>query len=91
MKKQTFKIALRMLLCVIISFVVIYLIVFFGGWKLIESGNPILIEIAVSFIVGILLGIIVEFSIYCESRFNQMSNKIKELENCIEEIHNKRS
>ena len=91
MRMQTIKIALRMMLCVAISFVVIYLLVFFGGWKLIESGDPILIEFAVSVIVGILLGIIVEFSKYCETKFRQMSAKIQELENRIEELHNKKS
>ena len=91
MKKQAIKIALRMMLCIVISFVFIYLLVFFGGWKLIESGNPILIEIAISIVVGILLGIIVEFSRYCETRFNQMSTKIQELEKCVEELHDKKN
>ena len=91
MKKQAIKIALRMMLCIVISFVFIYLLVFFGGWKFIESGNPILIEIAISIVVGILLGIIVEFSRYCETRFNQMSTKIQELEKCVEELHDKKN
>ena len=91
MKKQPIKVALRMLLCWIISFVVIYLLVFFGGWKLIESGNPILMEIAVSFIVGILLGIIVELSKYCETEFNKMASQIRKLESQIEELSKKQN
>lgn len=89
MKKM--KAAVRMLLCIVISFIVIYLLVFFGGWKLIESGDPILIEIAVSVIVGILLGIIVELSKYCETKFNQMTAKVQELEKRVEELSKKQS
>jgi len=80
-----------MLLCIVISFVVIYLLVFFGGWKLLESGDPILVEIAISIPVGILLGVIVELSRYCESKLNKMASQIEELEKQIEELHKKQS
>ncbi len=89
MKKQSIKIALRMILCTVISFVFIYLFVFFGGWKLIESSNPILIEIAVSIIVGILLDLIVELSKYFEAKFDNMTAQIQELEKRIEELREK--
>ena len=89
MKKQKVKIILHMLVCIVITFIFIYLTVFFGGWKLIESGDPILIEIAVSVIVGILLGIIYELSRYCEEKFDDLHKKIQELEKHIEELSQK--
>ena len=89
MKKQSIKIALRMMLCTVISFVFIYLFVFFGGWKLIESGNPIFIEIAVSIIVGILLDIIVELSKHFEAKFDNMTAQIQELEKRVEKLSEK--
>ncbi len=89
MKKQSITRALRMLLCIVISFVVIYLLVFFGGWKLLESGDPILVEIAISIPVGILLGVIVELSKYFESELNKMASQIQELEKQLEELRQK--
>ena len=89
MKKQKIQMILRMLICIVISFVFIYLMVFFGGWKLIESANPILIEIAVSIIVGILVWIIYEFSKYCEKKFDDLHKRIQDLEKQIEELSQK--
>lgn len=89
MKKQNFKMILRMLICIVISFIFIYLMVFLGGWKLIESGDPILIEIAVSVIVGILVWIIYEFSKYCEKKFDDLHKRIQELEKHVEESSQK--
>lgn len=80
---------LRMLICIVISFIFIYLMVFLGGWKLIESGDPILIEIAVSVIVGILVWIIYEFSKYCEKKFDDLHKRIQELEKHVEESSQK--
>ena len=89
MKKQNFIMILRMLICIVISFIFIYLMVFLGGWKLIESGDPILIEIAVSVIVGILVWIIYEFSKYCEKKFDDLHKRIQELEKHVEESSQK--
>ena len=89
MKKQNFKMILRMLICIVISFIFIYLMVFLGGWKLIESGDPILIEIAVSVIVGILVWIIYEFSKYCEKKLDDLHKRIQELEKHVEESSQK--
>ena len=89
MKKQKIQMILRMLICIVISFVFIYLMVFFGGWKLIESGNPIFIEIAVSIIVGILLDIIVELSKHFEAKFDNMTAQIQELETRVEKLSEK--
>ncbi len=80
------KILLHFLISIIISFVFIYLVVFFGGWKLIESRNIILIEFALSVIVGIVVGIVYELSRYYDSKFSEMQNQIKELEKRIENL-----
>lgn len=63
----------------VISFLVIYLFVFFGGHKLFESGDIILQELGVSFIVGFIIFLI--FSL-----FKNNSDKISELEKRIEEL-----
>ena len=65
----------------IISFAVIYLFVFFGGYKLFETGDIILKEIGVAFIVGIIIFLI--FSL-----FKTNSDKISKLEKRIEELEN---
>lgn len=63
----------------VISFLVIYLFVFFGGYKLFESGDIILQELGVSFIVG--FNVFLIFSL-----FKNNSAKISELEKRIEEL-----
>ncbi len=89
MKKEKLKMLLRLLICIVLSFAFIYIMVFFGGWKLLESKDPILMEFAVSVIVGILLWIIFELSRYCEKKFLDLNNKIQELEKHIEELEKK--
>lgn len=64
-----------------ISFVVIFLFVFFGGYKLFESGDVILQELGISFIVGFIIFLI------C-SLFKNNSDKIIGLEKRIEELEN---
>ncbi len=81
MKNQKMKMILHWLICTIISFVSIYILVFLGGWRLIESGDPILLEIAVSILVGFIVWIIFEFSRYYESKLKELETRIKELEN----------
>lgn len=88
MKTPKYKIVLHMLVSIVISFALIYLMVFFGGWRLIESGDPILIEIAVAIVVGILVGILFEYSQYCESKFRETEKRIEQLEKRIEELRN---
>jgi len=86
MKSSKYRVMLHMLVCIVISFVFIYIMVFIGGWKLIESGDPILIEIAVSIIVGIVVTLIYEHSIYCEAKFAEAEKRIEELEKQINEL-----
>ena len=65
----------------IISFAVIYLFVFFGGYKLFETGDVILKEIGVSFIIGFLIFLMLIL-------FKNNSDKISKLEKRIEELEN---
>ena len=71
----------HLLISIVLSFLCIYLAVFFGGWKLIESGDPILLEIAVSLIVGFIFWIIFELSKFYEEKLKELENRVKELEN----------
>lgn len=68
--------------CVIVSFLIIFLFVFFGGHKLFESGNQIFIEICVAVLVGSLASFTITL---CESN----NKKIQELEKRIETLERK--
>ena len=61
----------------------IYLFVLVGGWKLFESGNPLLIEIGVALILSIFVFAFSETS-------NNLENKIKDLERRINELERKK-
>lgn len=64
-----------------VTFAFVWLFVFFGGWKLLESENPILKELAFSFVLGTILHIIVNI-IYesCVKRIDALEKRITELE-----------
>lgn len=80
MKKTFLKYLLHLLICVVFSFVCIYMLVFAGGWKLIESGDPILIEIAVSIVVGIVIWMFFEITRLMEAKIKSLEKRIEELE-----------
>lgn len=80
MKNQKIKMILRLLVCTVVSFICIYLLVFCGGWKFLESGDPILLEIAVSIIVGIIIWIIFGFSRYYDCKLKALEERIEKLE-----------
>ena len=81
MKKLNWKMLLHLLICIGASFVAIYLLVFVGGWKLIEAGDIISIEIAVSVIVGFVVWLIFEVTKIIESKINALEKRVEELEN----------
>lgn len=81
MKNSKLKTILHLIICIVVSFLSIYLSVFFGGWKLIESGDPILLEIAVSIPAGFIVWIIFELSKAYETKIKELESRIKELEN----------
>lgn len=80
--KIKFKKLFRLLICILVSFICIYILVFSGGWKLIESGNIVLIEVAVSVVVGTIVFII------CEN-WRDYEYKIKNLQKQIEKLEEK--
>ena len=79
--KNKLKMFLRWAFWFLICFVVIYLFVFFGGWKLFKSRNPILIEvgIAIPFSVFIFAGN--EAAIELEKRVKALEERLNKLEN----------
>lgn len=81
MRKLNWKAMLHLLIFIGASFIAIYLLVFVGGWKLIEAGDIISIEIAVSVIVGFVVWIIFEVTKLIESKINALEKRVEELEN----------
>lgn len=68
-----------MLICVI-TFLLIYLLVFIGGWKLFESGNPILIEIGISILVGLILYTIYTINEDYKRKITELEKRLIKLE-----------
>lgn len=65
----------------LITLIVIYLFVFFGGWKLFESGDPILIEIGVALVLSFFVFVIGEVLTGLEKRVTTLEERIGKLEN----------
>lgn len=81
--KAKVKTILRFLGCFVLCFLAIYLFVFVGGWKLFESGDPILIEIGVAFIFSIFFFAINEVIASHQKRIIDLENRVKMLEDTI--------
>lgn len=64
----------------LICFAFIYLFVFFGGWKLFESGDPILIEVGVALVLSVLVFAFSEVVTALERRISTLEKRIDELE-----------
>ncbi len=79
--KSKLKSIIAFILSWIISFVVIYLFVFFGGYKLFESGDVILKEIGVSFIIGFLIFLMLILSKNNNDKISKLEKRLEELEN----------
>ena len=77
------KMLLRWLGVFLLCFLTIYLIVFFGGWKLFNSGDPILMEIGAAFILSILFFAINEVLTMHEKKIKDLEEHIKNLEDTI--------
>lgn len=80
MNKTIWKSLLRLLGCIAAAFVLIYLLVFVGGWRLLESGDIVMIEIAVAVLVGIILWLFFEQAGQHEEHLQQLEKRIAELE-----------
>ena len=75
--------SLRWLGAFILCFLAIYLIVFLGGWKLFESGDPILMEIGAALVLSIFFFAINEVLTMHEKKIKDLEDHIKELEDTI--------
>ncbi len=84
--KNKLKSILKFLGTFVLCFIAIYLVVFSGGWKLFESGDPILIEIGAALILSIFIFPIIETM---DKVLTKQENKIKALEERISELENK--
>jgi len=79
--KGRLKYLLKWLGTFVMCFIVIYLIVFFGGWKLFESGDPILIELGVALVLSFFVFIISETVTSLEKRVKVLEERIERFEN----------
>ncbi len=78
--KNKIKLLLRWGGTFLLCLIVIYLFVFLGGWKLFESGDPILIEIGVAFVLSFFVFIFNEIVTGLEKRVKSLEERINELE-----------
>lgn len=82
MKKKA-KMFLRWLGVFLLCFLTIYLIVFLGGWRLFESGDPILMEIGAALVLSIFFFAINEVLTTQEKKIEDLQEHIKKLEDTI--------
>ena len=80
---STAKMLLRWLGVFLLCFLAIYVIVFIGGWKLFESGDPILIEIGVALVLSIFIFAINEVLTMHEKKIKDLEEHIRKLEDTI--------
>lgn len=78
--KEKFKTMLRWFGWFVVCFLVIYLIVFVGGWKLFESGDPILVEVGAAVILSIFVFAGNEAATNLEKKVKILEERIKKLE-----------
>ena len=77
--KNKLKSLLRWAGIFLLCFAVVYLTVFFGGWKLFESGDPILIELGAAFILSV-------FVFAFNETITKLEKKIEDLEKRIDSL-----
>ena len=82
--KNKLKMLLRWAFWFLICFVVIYLFVFFGGWKLFKSRNPILIEVGIAIPLSI-------FVFAGNEAVTELEKRVKSLEERLNKLENKNS
>ena len=78
--KDKIKLLLRWAGTFVLCLIVIYLFVFFGGWKLFERGNPILIEVGIAFVLSFFVFGINEVIRSVEKKLKTLEERINELE-----------
>lgn len=80
MKNQKVKMVFHFFVSVCINFGLIYIFVFFGGWKLLESGNPILLEIVAAIAMGFIFWVMYEITKGYEVKLAELERRIESLE-----------
>lgn len=78
--KEKIKLLLRWAGIFLLCFIVIYLFVFFGGWKLFDGGDPILIEVGVAAVLSFFVFVFGEVVTRLEKRVEALEERINELE-----------
>ena len=89
--KSKLKFFLRYLAVFAACFVIIYLFVFFGGAKLFESGDPILIELGVAWISSFFVSVLLWAYEAQSKRIDALEKRVKTLEELsgrIDTLHN---
>ena len=81
--KKNLKFFAKFLPIFALTFISIYLLVFFGGYKLFEAKNPILMEIGVSILVSIVFYVIECLNEETNNRIEKLENRITELESLL--------
>ena len=72
---------MRWAITFVVCFIVIYLFVFFGGWKLFESGDAVLVELGVALVLSIFVYLFTEIVIRLEKRVKALEERLDKLEN----------
>ena len=80
--KNKLKLLLRWAGCFVLCFIVIYITVLLGGYKLFSSGDPIFIELGVALVLSF-------FVFGFDEAFRGLEKKVKTLEQRIEELEEK--
>lgn len=79
--KEKIKLLLKWAGIFVLCFIVIYLLVFFGGWKLFESGDPVLIEVGIALVLSFFIFVFNEIVTGLEKRVKALEERLKELDN----------
>ena len=79
--KNKIKSILKWVATFVLCFITIYLIVFFGGWKLFVNGDPILIELGVALILSIFVFAFNEVVTNLEKRVKSLEERLNEPKN----------
>ena len=78
--KSKLKFFLRYLAVFAACFVIIYLFVFFGGAKLFESGDPILIELGAALILSLFVTVLLSVCEAQSKRIDALEARVRTLE-----------
>ena len=80
MKKNTRDMLLHLLVSIVICFVVIYVFIFFGGWRLVESGDVVVLEFVAALALGFVFWIMYEITRSMEAKIKELEARIEALE-----------